>query len=320
MESARIVKDLAHVGTVARGIHLAIGIFDGLHRGHQLVLQSAIEAAESTQGIAAVLSFDPHPSELFRPSDPTRLMMPIEYKLERLKACGVQLIICQHFDRQFASLCAEDFLPYLQGYLPSLASIHVGENFRYGRQRLGSLASMQAAGPIHEIKVSGVARTLDTGEVISSTRIRKQLELGAIEQVNRLLGSPYQVCGTVVGGQKIGRQLGFPTLNIHWAPACQPKFGVYAVRFRELGTTTWQAGVANYGIKPTLQRQEAEPCLEVHALQSCRLTQGTHLQVEWLHFVRAELRFDTLEDLKRQIAEDTQVAKEFFASEQRLSS
>ena len=320
MESARIVKDLAHVGTVASGIHLAIGIFDGLHRGHQLVLQSAIDAAASTHGIAAVLSFDPHPSVLFRPSDPTRLMMPIEYKLERLKACGVQLIICQHFDRQFASVCAEDFLPYLQGYLPSLASIHVGENFRYGRQRLGSLASMQAAGPIHAIQVSGVARTLDTGEVISSTRIRKQLELGAIEQVNRLLGSPYQVCGTVVGGQKIGRQLGFPTLNIHWAPACQPKFGVYAVRFRELGTTTWQAGVANYGIKPTLQLQEAAPCLEVHALQSCRLTQGTHLQVEWLQFVRAERRFDTLEDLKRQIAEDTQVAKEFFASEQRLSS
>jgi riboflavin kinase/FMN adenylyltransferase len=320
MESARIVKDLAHVGTLASDIHLAIGIFDGLHRGHQLVLQSAIDAAASTHGIAAVLSFDPHPSELFRPSDPTRLMMPIEYKLERLRACGVQLIICQHFDRQFASVCAEDFLPYLKGFLPSLASIHVGENFRYGRQRLGSLASMLAAGPIHAIQVSGVARALDADEVISSTRIRKQLELGAIAQVNRLLGSPYQVYGTVVEGQKIGRQLGFPTLNLNWAPACQPKFGVYAVRFREAGTTTWQAGVANYGIKPTLQRQESDPCLEVHALPSCRLTQGTLLQVEWLHFVRAERRFDTLESLKRQIAKDTQVATEFFASEERLSS
>jgi riboflavin kinase/FMN adenylyltransferase len=161
---------------------------------------------------------------------------------------------------------------------------------------------------------------LDADEVISSTRIRKQLELGAIEQANRLLGSPYQVCGTVVGGQKIGRQLGFPTLNIHWAPACQPKFGVYAVRFREAGTTTWQAGVANYGIKPTLQRQEADPCLEVHAMQSSRLTQGTLLQVEWLHFVRAERRFDTLEALKGQIAEDMQVVAEFFTSEERLSS
>lgn len=320
MESARIVKDLAHVGTVASGIHLAIGIFDGLHRGHQLVLQSAIDAAASTHGIAAVLSFDPHPSVLFRPSEPTRLMMPIEYKLERLKACGVQLIICQHFDRQFSSVCAEDFLPYLKGYLPSLASIHVGENFRYGRQRLGSLASMQAAGSIHAIQVSGVARALDADGVISSTRIRKQLELGAIEQVNRLLGSPYQVCGTVIGGEKIGRQLGFPTLNIHWAPACKPKFGVYAVRFREAGTSTWQAGAANYGIKPTLQPQESDPCLEVHALQSCHLTQGTLLQVEWLHFVRAERRFDTLEALKRQISKDTQVATEFFASEERLSS
>lgn len=315
MESVRIVKDLADVGTVASGIHLAIGIFDGLHRGHQLVLESAIKAAENTQGIAAVLSFDPHPSELFRPSDPTRLMMPIEYKLERLKAGGLQLIICQHFDRQFASVCAEDFLPYLKGFLPSLASIHVGENFRYGRQRLGSLTSMQAAGPVNGIQVFGVARALDADEVISSTRIRKQLEIGAIEEVNRLLGSPYQVCETVVAGQKIGRQLGFPTLNLNWAPACQPKYGVYAVRFREAGTMTWQAGVANYGIKPTLQHQDATPCLEVHALQSCRHTQGTLLQVEWLRFVRAERRFDTLEALKEQIAEDRQVVAEFFASE-----
>ena len=121
-------------------------------------------------------------------------------------------------------------------------------------------------------------------------------------------------------GAKNWTSVGIPYLKFELGPSLSAKVRVYAVRFREGGTTPWQAGVANYGIKPTLQLQEADPCLEVHALQSCRLTQETLLQVEWLHFVRAERRFDTLEALKRQIAKDTQVATEFFASEERLSS
>lgn len=320
MDLPCIVNNLENVGTIHQSVHLAIGVFDGLHTGHQQVLNAAKAAARASGGIAAVLSFDPHPSHLFNPDRATKLMLPIQVKLERLQAMGIELIVCQHFDREFASVSAANFLPYLQQQIPSLSSINVGENFRYGSQRLGTVDAMRISGRAMGIQVSGVARALYVGEVISSTRIRKQLEAGAIKTVNSLLGAPYATSGVIVAGKKIGRTLGFPTLNLNWAPSCQPKYGVYAVRFRENSRCVWQAGVANYGIKPTISASDQNPCLEVHALKQCRYAEGDSICVEWLDFVRAERRFESLDALQAQIAHDKQSVIEFFVSDERFSS
>ena len=199
-------------------LHLAIGVFDGVHLGHKAVIESAVFSAQRSGGVGGVLTFDPHPSRLFRPENPTLLMMPIEEKTSMLHAVGVDIVIRKHFDREFASIPADQFLAELKAALPSLKSIYIGENFRFGRLRAGTVATLIESGNALGIGVFSVDRIKHNGEPISSTRISKELEAGHIEAVNDLLGYNYFSNGTVLGGAKLGRQIGFPTLNLPWEP------------------------------------------------------------------------------------------------------
>ena len=225
-------------------LHLAIGVFDGVHLGHKAVIESAVFSARRSgaavarqtshrtgsarRGIAGVLTFDPHPSHLFRPEDATRLIMPIETKTAMLQDLGVDCVIRKHFDHTFASIPAEDFLSYLKGALPALKSIYVGENFRFGQKRAGDVATLVESGCALNLGVFSAERIKHNGEPISSTRIRKELEAGEIEAVNDLLGYNYTARGRIVGGAKLGRTMGFPTLNLPWQPECLPRYGVYS--------------------------------------------------------------------------------------------
>ena len=236
-------------------LHLAIGVFDGVHLGHKAVIESAVFSARRSgaavarqtshrtgsarRGIAGVLTFDPHPSHLFRPEDATRLIMPIETKTAMLQDLGVDCVIRKHFDHTFASIPAEDFLSYLKGALPALKSIYVGENFRFGQKRAGDVATLVESGCALNLGVFSAERIKHNGEPISSTRIRKELEAGEIEAVNDLLGYNYTARGRIVGGAKLGRTMGFPTLNLPWQPECLPRYGVYLVSFRESGSEFW---------------------------------------------------------------------------------
>ena len=289
-------------------LHLAIGMFDGVHLGHKAVIESAVLSAQRSGGVSGVLTFDPHPSRLFRPEEPTRLLMPIELKRRRLTLLGVNIIICKQFDRKFASISAEDFLLYLRKRLPTLRSVYVGENFRFGKMRSGSVATLIESGNQLGISVFSAERIKHNGEPISSTRIRRELEAGSIDSVNDLLGYNYYSADTVISGEKLGRQIGFPTLNLPWSPECRPRFGVYYVRFRLLGDDRWEAGVANYGIRPTVNRDNNNPLLEVHALAGTEISAGDSIEVEWLRFIRPEQTFQSVELLKEQIARDCEVA------------
>ncbi len=290
-------------------LHLAIGVFDGVHLGHKAVIESAVFSARRSGGVSGVLTFDPHPSRLFRPDAPTLLMMDVESKTTMLHQVGIDVVIRKHFDRAFAAIPAESFLAELKAALPALKAIYVGQNFRFGQKRAGDVATLIASGKALGLNVFSVERIQQNGEPISSTRIRKELERGAIEAVNALFGYNYISAGKVVGGAKLGRTIGFPTLNLPWNPECRPLFGVYYVRFREQGDTVWRPGVANYGIKPTVAEADQAPALEVHALKECAIGEGAAIEVEWLRFIRPEQKFASIEALKAQITKDCETAK-----------
>ena len=320
-----VVDNFEALSRLKRELHLAIGVFDGVHLGHKVVIESALFSARrlgamtapketrqpssALRGIVGVLTFDPHPSRLFRPEDPTRLIMPIETKAAMLQDLGVDCVICKRFDHAFASIPAEEFLCYLKGVLPALKSIYVGENFRFGQKRAGDVATLVESGCALNLGVFSAERIKHNGKPISSTRIRKELEAGEIEAVNDLLGYNYTSRGSIVGGARLGRTIGFPTLNLPWQPECLPRYGVYLVNFRESGSKVWQVGVANYGVKPTLVKANQAPELEVHALGTTDLSTSDTIEVEWLKFIRPEQKFASKEELKAQIAKDCATAK-----------
>ncbi len=295
----------------SKPLHLAVGMFDGVHLGHQAVIESAIHSARRTGGIAGVLTFWPHPSKLFRPEEATRLLMPLEAKEIFLNELGVSCVIAQEFTREFAAIEAKDFPAYLKERLPTLSAIYVGENFRFGKGRNGDAEQLVEYSRACGLHVVSAERIKFDGEPISSTRIRACLSAGEIAQANALLGYAYGFTGAVVPGRQLGRELGFPTLNFHWEPELKPRYGVYAVRVREVGGE-WLNAVANYGLRPSITEAVKHPLLEVHLLAPTRLGPGAVLQVEWLHFLREEKKFDDLGDLKAQIGQDRDGAEAYF--------
>ncbi len=292
-------------------LHLAIGVFDGVHLGHKAVIESAVSSACRSGGVSGVLTFDPHPSRLFRSKKPTQLIVPIRKKSAMLHHLGVDVVICKHFDFDYASIEAGEFLAHLKEVLPLLTAVYVGSNFRFGKKRAGDVQVLIKSGKKIGLNIFSVDRIKHNGNPISSTRIRENLEAGEIESVNDLLGYNYFSDGTIVNGANLGRKLGFPTLNLPWEPECRPLFGVYLVRFRLMDEAhEWLHGVANYGIKPTVAEGEP-PVLEIHAFSTTELGAGDAVVVEWLRFIRPERKFDSIEALKARIAEDCALARQF---------
>jgi riboflavin kinase/FMN adenylyltransferase len=293
-----------------RPLHLAIGMFDGVHLGHQAVIEAAVMGARGDGGLAGVLTFWPHPSAVFNPADRTRMLMNPEMKSRVLLRLGVDAVITQTFSLGFARIEAEEFLPHLQRRLPHLAGLYVGENWRFGAGRRGNVPLLLTEGARHNVPVQSIPRVQRNGAPISSTRIRDDLAAGRLEEVNLLLGYAYFAEGVVVSGRSLGRTLGFPTLNLPWQPELQPRFGVYAVR--ACGQEAPRLpGVANYGIRPTVT-DVGEPVLEVNMLGQCPFTTGSRLTVEWLKFLRPEQRFGSTDELRAQIARDREAAEGWF--------
>lgn len=303
VDAARVLR--------AQPLHLAIGMFDGVHRGHRAVIEGAVQAAKESGGISGVLTFWPHPSTLFRPENPTPLIQDGAAKAQVLRSLGVEVVITQPFTPEFAAVTAEGFLPWLQERLPHLTGVYVGENFRFGQGRQGDAELMLAAARRHGLKASRAPRVLQDGQPISSTRIRAQLAAGDLEAANALLGYAYFAHGLVTPGKRLGRTIGFPTLNLAWAPELRPRLGVYAVRVAGAKSVAALPGVANYGLRPTVENA-TEPKLEVHLLGECPFTAGDTVTVEWLRFLRPEMKFAQVEDLRAQIAKDRDAAGQFF--------
>jgi riboflavin kinase/FMN adenylyltransferase len=302
---------IAEAKLPARSLHLAIGMFDGVHRGHRVVIEAAVQAARESGGISAVLTFTPHPSALFRPENPTRLMLPDAVKAQRVLGLGVDAVITQRFTPEIAGIEPADFLRWLRGHLPLLKAVYVGENWKFGKGRQGDVALLQQIAARSGISVFSAPRVNFSGEPISSTRIRAQLAAGDIEQANALLGYTYSSAATVAPGKRLGRTIGFPTLNLPWSPELRPRLGVYAVRVSGSKSPMPLPAVANYGLRPTVE-QSTEPRLEVHVLGPCSFGEGDAVDVEWLRFLRPEMKFASVEELRAQIARDRDAAEAFF--------
>lgn len=301
---------LAHLAAVppyAAPLHLAVGMFDGVHRGHQEVIRRAVDAARAAGGTAGVLTFWPHPSVVLRPAAPTRVMQDPAAKAEVLRQLGVELILTEPFAAGIADVEAGDFVGWLRARLPGLAGLYVGDNFRFGRGRRGDVAVLRETGRVAGVAVVVVPPVQVDGAPVSSTRIRSLLAAGELTAVAGLLGRPYAARGPVVPGKRLGRTLGFPTLNLVWSPPAAPRYGVYAVRVSGASGPARPA-VANFGLRPTVERA-TEPRLEVHVFGDCPWTEGDVLSVEWAHFLRPEQAFPDLAALRRQILQDCAAAR-----------
>jgi riboflavin kinase / FMN adenylyltransferase len=294
-----------------RPLHLAIGMFDGVHLGHRAVIEAAVQSARRSGGVAAVLTFWPHPSALFRPDNPTRLIMDTPTKVRVLSGLGVDAVITQPFTPDYARIEAEAFLPDLKRRLPHLVAVYVGENWRFGRGRRGDIALLNAEARQHGLTVFSAPRVNLDGEPVNSTRIRSLLEAGEIAAANAVLGYTYFAEGRVVPGKRLGRTIGFPTLNVAWLPELRPRLGVYAVRVSGAKSSAPLPGVANYGLRPTVE-QATEPRLEVHVLGDCPFGEGDAITVEWLRFLRPEMKFSGVSELQGQIVQDRAAAVAFF--------
>jgi len=312
MQPTLSIDSLADARFPNRPLHLAIGMFDGVHLGHRAVVESAVQSARGEGGLSAVLTFWPHPSAVLRPARATPLLHDASTKAGLLLRLGVDSVITQGFDPALAALEAREFLPWLRRHLPALAAVHVGENFRFGRGREGDVPSLVSEGRALGLHVFSTARVQLDGEPISSTAIRSLLAAGEIAAANARLGYPYFARGRVVGGKRLGRTIGFPTLNLPWVPAAAPRFGVYAVRVAGPDSESRLGAVANYGLRPTVENASV-PRLEVHVLDTCPWREGDEIIVEWLSFLRPERRFADVTELSAQISRDRSAAAEFLA-------
>ena len=239
-------------------VHLAIGTFDGLHRGHRELIEQAVDAAKKAEGVSAGLTFWPHPSRILKPDAEVKTMMPPKVKIEHLEDMGVDLVIQVEFTSEFSKMEPDVFLKKLKKALPNLKAVYEGANFRFGHKHAGDVSFLAKMGKEMGFEVVKGEDVLYKDEIISSTRIREALLAGKIEEANAMLGYKYYSLGMAVEGSRKGEETGYHTLNFTWNPELRPKYGVYAVKVVDKHGKS-EFAVANYG-----EREDMEPTLEVY--------------------------------------------------------
>jgi riboflavin kinase / FMN adenylyltransferase len=291
-----------------KGGVIAIGNFDGVHRGHRSVLERALELAEKRGVPALVLTFEPHPRTVFRPEAPVFRLTPAPLKARLLEAMGFRSVIEYPFDREFATRSAEEFIQTILVDWLGASAVVTGFDFHFGKGREGGPAFLMASGAKHGFEVSLMDAFRDeNAEVISSSRIRDMVAGGDVAGAAGLLGYRYTVEAEVIGGEKLGRQLGFPTANMRLAPEAELKAGIYAVRFRRPDGTLYD-GVASYGRRPTVTDNGA-PLLETYIFDFSGSLYGEVCSVSFFGHLRDELKFDGLDALVAQIKRDEEEAR-----------
>ena len=301
------VADIA-AGALA-GAVVAIGNFDGVHRGHRAVIGAAQARARALGRPAAALTFEPHPRSFFRPDQPVFRLSDERAKLRLLAGTELDGALVMRFDAALSHLSAEQFIARVLLERFRIAGAAIGFDFHFGHQRGGSPAFLEAAGARHGFAVDVVPPLQDEGRPVSSGVIRAALAEGRVVEACELIGAPWFVSGTVVHGDKRGRALGFPTANIRLDPACGLKHGIYAVRVG-IGAARHD-GVASFGRRPMFDN--GAPLLEVFLFDYAGDLYGREIDVAFIGWLRGEERFDGIEALKRQMDEDSAQARAVLA-------
>ncbi|WP_028610989.1 bifunctional riboflavin kinase/FAD synthetase [Paenibacillus harenae] len=288
-------------------LSIAIGHFDGVHRGHQNVIRKAVEEAKKADMLSAVLTFDPHPKEVLGQGEQYfRCLTPLDAKSELFAELGVDIVFIMKFNAEFASVAPERFVNDVLKVLRA-KQVVVGFDFTFGHRGSGNTEALARFGE-PEIAVHVVEPLYENGIKVSSTYVRESLEKGDLELAERLLGRPYEVAGTVVHGDGRGRTIGFPTANLKFdAPFVAPRLGVYAI-------TAWiggQAypGVLNHGLKPTFNQQNVQPVMEAHLFDFRQDIYGEQIRVQFRSFIRPEQKFGSVDELVKQIDADSMQAR-----------
>ncbi len=283
----------------------AIGVFDGVHRGHLSVLRRVLQNAARRRATAAVITFDRHPLRTLAPHLAPRCLQTLAQRLATLSQMGFKRVFVLPFTAALANLNPRQFVAKFLVRRFNLSELVVGYDFHFGRGGKGDARMLARLGKAAGIDVEIIGPVLDQKEPVSSTRIRKLVSLGKLSEASRLLGRPYALIGRRVPGARRGRKLGFPTINIKPENELLPPLGVYAVRFGPKQVP----GVANFGTKPTFSGKRARALLEVHLLSRGGASLAGPLEASLIRFLRPERRFPTVESLQRQVGFDKKRAR-----------
>ncbi len=296
---------------IARPTVVTLGVFDGLHLGHQLVMQTVVERAREVGAAPTVITFDPHPRAVLHPASAPPLLQTFDQKIEAFSVLGIEQTIVIRFTRQFAEVRAEEFLRDVLDERLHAREVYLGRGFAFGHGREGNIELLRKVSGELGFHADEVPEVRLRGQRISSSRIRALLSEGRVNLARRMLGRPYGVEGRVVHGASRGHTLGFPTANLHPQNRVIPRAGVYVTATLIEGD--WRRSVTNVGVRPTFEN-DSEPSVETFVINWEGDLYGDVVRVRFLHRLRDERRFGSVDELRRQIATDTRRAERYFES------
>ena len=309
MEILRSISDLSRL---SGPLFLAIGVFDGVHLGHQAVISTSAEPAQAANGTPVVVTFDPHPEKILRPEGAPHLLTATQHKIALIRDLGVEHLLIITFDKQFAATEPEDFVQQLVKHSKPLREICVGHKWSFGKNRRGNLELLKKLGAEFDFNVVGIPPVTVNGELVSSTAIRQAIEVGDLRKAAALLGREYMILGTVVSGDNLGKKIGFPTANLSAHNEQFPPNGVYFAESKLDGVV--YPGVVNLGYRPTVSTGRSERILEIHLFDFEREIYGKNLEVRFIRYLRPEKKFESIEALARQIEADVKQARDLSAA------
>lgn len=303
MEILRSIPELSRL----RGpLFLAIGVFDGVHLGHQAVISTSAKHARVENGTPVVVTFDPHPEKVLRPESAPHLLTATQHKVELIRRLGAAHLLIIRFDKEFARTSPEEFVQLLVANSAPLREICVGHEWSFGKDRAGNLDLLKQLGAEFNFDVIGIPPVKVNAEVVSSTAIRQAIDCGDFARAAEMLGRDYTILGTVVRGDDLGKKIGFPTANLSAHSEQFPPNGVY-VADASLDGQTYR-GVVNLGVRPTLSAK-AERILEIHLLDFARDLYGQDIEVRFIKYLRPEKKFSDVPALAAQIRRDIETAR-----------
>lgn len=305
----KLIRGITNLKFNNNGCIATIGNFDGLHQGHQALLSHTVKLAKSLGLPSVLITFEPHPQEFFRPQLAAPRLTRLREKLEYLQASGIDQVLVLHFNAKLADMSAEDFVRKVLVKGLHVQHLIVGDDFHFGKDRKGDFAFLQQQGEHYHFSVESTPTLQYQDRRISSQWVREALQQGDLNLAEILLARPYVLTGKVAHGNKKGRELGFPTANIHLFRRASPLSGVFAVKVHGINERIYY-GAANVGNRPTISGGRV--LLEIHIFDLNESIYGKHLQVEFVKKLRDEKRYDNLEVLVAQIAKDVVDAKRVF--------
>jgi len=307
----KILRDASEFAAVSDKACVAIGFFDGVHLGHQQILRQTISDAAEHEAASVVVTFENHPASIVAPKRAPSLIQPTAQRLETLRSLGVDAMLLLRFDQELSRQDGEAFIRSLVADFGHVCSICVGGGFSFGRNRSGNVELLRKLGQNLGFHVHGLAAVALDGIGVSSTRIRAAISSGDFDAANHMMGRPYELSGTVVKGDQLGRQLGFPTANLDIAGLTIPPNGVYAAHAKVDGAS--HRAAVNIGVRPTVDAAENPPRVEACLLDFDGDLYGKTLKLTFHRKLRDEQRFDSLDALKEQIARDFAQVRQSFA-------